>query len=816
MSSNIITLTNNTISGNSANNGTWNFGGGGIMCTYDLWSNGRGPSTITTISNNIISNNSVGGSGGGINCYGSTINSISQNIIIGNSASTTDGGGIWCSNSNGYGTISSIDNTLISNNSANLSTGNGGGIYLDGNSGSNHPTITNVTIANNNAANGGGVYCLNTCNPTFDNCILYGNTATMGPQIFLFDEPSDPAITYSDVQGGKAAIEANGNFYTGTYTNNINALPKFVAPSAGSGSAYNGTYNWTLQGTSPCRDAGDPSGTYPATDLAGNPRVYGSNIDMGAYEYQMSVTTSQKPVSCYGGNNGTATATVVNGSSPYTYAWSANAASQTTQTATGLIAGTYTVSVTDHLNATAWTVVTVTQPNPLYISTSKTDASCVNNNGTASVSASGGTAPYYYLWSTAGTDSTITGLSSGNYSVTVTDTMGCAKTGTVSIQISIAVPPNPVPICAITVDSLSRYNIIVWSKPATSKIQSFLIYRDTANNAYGLIGTVPYDSLSEFIDTVRTKYAANGNPNVSSWRYKIAVLDSCGNTSAMSPFHQTIFIQNNSGNFNWSQYQIEGQPLPVPALTNYLFLRDNNSNGNYATIQTLSASSTLYTDPNYSTYVPTATWRVRTVWNISCAPSIINPKDPWLNTVTVNTSKSNTFRTITPLTTSVSVTDASSCSASDGSLIAHVSGGVTPYTYLWNPTGQTTSVAIALASGNYTVTVTDAHNSTLTTTATVSCPNGASELSLQNSINISPNPSNGTMKVEVAGDDGSMKAIEVYNLYGEKVYSTTVNLPDRQAGRKQESVNLNEADGIYFLKVILENGTVNKKIVITK
>lgn len=151
---------------------------------------------------------------------------------------------------------------------------------------------------------------------------------------------------------------------------------------------------------------------------------------------------------------------------------------------------------------------------------------------------------------------------------------------------------------------------------------TFYVYRDTANNAYGLIGKVSYDSLSMFTDTVRSLYAANGDPRASSWRYKLAMKDSCGNMSAMGPYHQSIFMQNNSGNFSWTDYKIEGQTVPVPALSNYLFKRDNLANGNYALIQTLSASSVSYTDVQYSTYQSTADWRIETLWSISCTATL--------------------------------------------------------------------------------------------------------------------------------------------------------------------------------------------------
>jgi len=176
-----------------------------------------------------------------------------------------------------------------------------------------------------------------------------------------------------------------------------------------------------------------------------------------------------------------------------------------------------------------------------------------------------------------------------------------------------------VPICLVTVDSLSDYNIIVWNKPLNVPIDSFIIYRDIANNNWASIGVVSYDSLSLFIDTARSVGGPNGgDPNATSWRYKIAVMDTCGNVSEMSPYHQTIFIQNISGNFWWNHYEIEGQPIPVPELTNYLFQRDNISDGNWFSVATLSASSTAYTDPQYSTFQTTASWRAQTVWSISC------------------------------------------------------------------------------------------------------------------------------------------------------------------------------------------------------
>ena len=88
-------------------------------------------------------------------------------------------------------------------------------------------------------------------------------------------------------------------------------------------------------------------------------------------------------------------------------------------------------------------------------------------------------------------------------------------------------------------------------------------------------------------------------------------------------------------------------------MNNYLFKRDDLSNGNWNNIQTLSASSTAYTDPNYSTFQSTGSWRVETQWSISCNPSYRTGRD--LNAMAiVNTSRSNIKNQMAPLSAQTS------------------------------------------------------------------------------------------------------------------------------------------------------------------
>src|SRR6185436_17324046 len=132
--------------------------------------------------------------------------------------------------------------------------------------------------------------------------------------------------------------------------------------------------------------------------------------------------------------NGSAQVTAGGGTSPYQYAWSPSGGTATT--ASGLASGSYMVTVTDAHNCIQSASAIVTQPSSLTASIPvSSPVICYGgNNGTAHVSAGGGTAPYQYAWSPSGGTSTIaSGLTAGNYTVTVTDVNNCSRTANVTI-----------------------------------------------------------------------------------------------------------------------------------------------------------------------------------------------------------------------------------------------------------------------------------------------------------------------------------------------------------------------------------------------
>ena len=101
---------------------------------------------------------------------------------------------------------------------------------------------------------------------------------------------------------------------------------------------------------------------------------------------------------------------------------------QTSLTAIGLIAGKYSCVITDALGCSFTSpTVTVTQPLALIATSSFTDVSCDGgSDGTATVTPTGGTLPYTYLWSDGQTSLTAIGLIAGSYSCVITDALGCS------------------------------------------------------------------------------------------------------------------------------------------------------------------------------------------------------------------------------------------------------------------------------------------------------------------------------------------------------------------------------------------------------
>ena len=237
--------------------------------------------------------------------------------------------------------------------------------------------------------------------------------------------PGDYTVTVTDSNGCAVVCEATvgaGNAVvcdivsTATRCGESNGTATVIA----TGGVGNYTYLWNNGFIEP-EIGGLPPGIYSVvvTDAAGCSTS--CVIEVGNSESPTCMTTSTA-AGCADAD-GSATVNASGGLPPYGYAWSNGDAGSTIF---GLVSGTYIVTVTDMAAcSTTCEVVVESTGNAPLCSVAVQDAACGENTGTATVSATGGTPPYSYLWSTGQTSQTIEDLPAGPYVVTVTDIVGC-------------------------------------------------------------------------------------------------------------------------------------------------------------------------------------------------------------------------------------------------------------------------------------------------------------------------------------------------------------------------------------------------------
>lgn len=165
--------------------------------------------------------------------------------------------------------------------------------------------------------------------------------------------------------------------------------------------------------------------------------VYVLRANLGDVCLNNTSSTSSTQASCISCADGTATVTPIGTDGTVTYSWSP--AGGTAATATGLLTGTYYVTITDGFGCVTTDTVFVAYDICWLLSTTtnSTDASCGTcADGAAQVVATGGTGPLTYVWSNGGTSDTIQNVLPGTYYVTITDSLGCVRTDTVVVNFS--------------------------------------------------------------------------------------------------------------------------------------------------------------------------------------------------------------------------------------------------------------------------------------------------------------------------------------------------------------------------------------------
>ncbi|MBK6838089.1 MAG: SprB repeat-containing protein [Bacteroidetes bacterium] len=419
----------------------------------------------------------------------------------------------------------------------------------------------------------------------------------------------------------------------------------------------------------------------------------------------ISISFSQSDVSCNGGSNGSATASPSGGNGSYTaYLWSDG---QTTSTATGLIAGTYSVTVTDGIGCTASNSVTITQPAALVASCSVvSNVSCNGGtNGAADVTASGGTAPY------TGTGS-FTGLAAGSYTYNISDANGC----TASCSVTISEPAALVATCSVVAN--------VSCNGGT----------DGAADVTASGGTTPYTGTGSFTGLAAGSYTYNisdANGCTASCTVTItepAVLSaSCSVASNVSCNGGADGVVTVTGSGGTAPYSVSPSPNGLTAGSYTFTITDANG-------CTTTCSETI-TEPTVLS--ASCSW----VSDASCNGGSDGSASVSATGGTAPYSGTGLIAGLSAGTQTLTVTDANGCTATCSvtineptalvatcSVVSHVScnggtdgaadviasGGTSPYTGTGSFTG--------LAAGAYTYNISDANGCTASCSVTITEP----------------------------------------------------------------------------------------------
>ncbi|CAA9195624.1 hypothetical protein FLA105534_00744 [Flavobacterium bizetiae] len=496
------------------------------------------------------------------------------------------------------------------------------------------------------------------------------------------------------------------------------------------------TYAWAPLGGNSATITGKPAGNYTCTitDANGCTLVKTITINTPA---ALSGTISKTDVSCNGGTNGVATVTATGGVGGYTYSWSPTGG--TAATASGLTAGTYTVTITDANTCSTTASVTIIQPSALSAVTSQTDVLCNGGaTGTATVVASGGTTNYTYIWSpSGGTAATATGLTAGNYSCLITDNNGCTLTKTFTIMqpsVLFATTSQINATCstggqaAVNVSGGTTPYSYSWSNGATTQIVTGLLAGNynvviTDGNGCTLIKNFTITTTNTLVAaTSQTNVLCNGSNTGTA-----SVIPSGAPgpfTYVWAPFGGNADTATNltAGNYSVTITSANGcsivktftitEPTAInitPSQTNLLC--NGAVTGSASVVVTGGTGSYTYSWSPSGGTAATAT-------GLSAGNYTVTIKDANLCVTTQNF----TITQPTAITATTTTTDVSCNSGSNGSATVNATGGTGNYTYTWSPTGGSAATATGLAAGNYTVTITDENNCSITENVSIAEP----------------------------------------------------------------------------------------------
>ena len=424
------------------------------------------------------------------------------------------------------------------------------------------------------------------------------------------------------------------------------------------------TYTWTPSGGAGPNATGLTAGLYTVTVNDASGCVSSATVTI-TEPAVLAATNTQVNVTCNGGTNGSSTVTPTGGTAAYTYAWTPSGGAGAT--GTPLSAGVYNCTVTDANGCTITSVVTITQPPALTATTASTNILCNGGaNGTATVTAAGGTGAYTYAWTPAGgAGPGATGLGPATYTCTITDANGCV----------IA------PTMTVTQPALLTSTSSMTPAPCGSATGTATAAPAGGTGAY----TYSWNPGAQLTQTASGLLAGNytctvTDANNCTCTTIVNVLGTTGQTAVAGPVVNPTCFGGTNGS---ATVVVTGGTAPIT----YAW---TPAGGNAITANNLAAGAYVCT-------ITDANGCVVTVPITLTQPAAVVP------VITAHT-------------------DVSCFGGADGTATATATGGTGAYTWAWNPAAGATPTPTGLSAGVYNLTVTDANGCTGTTSVTIAQP----------------------------------------------------------------------------------------------
>ena len=480
----------------------------------------------------------------------------------------------------------------------------------------------------------------------------------------------------------------------------------------------------------------------------------------------LNTTTTSTNVNCFGDSTGTATVTPSGAQPTVLYQWNNG---KTTATASNLKAGTYTVSVTDGGGCSTTKSFTITQPASLPSATvTPTAVSCFGGtNGTASVTGSGGTASYTFAWTGGATGTSVSNLSSGSYTVTVTDSKGCTATKAFSVT-----QPTSLPSATVTPTAVSCFGgangaasvtgsggttgyTFAWTGGGTGTSVSNLSsgsYTVTVTDSKGCTATKAF-SVSQPTQITSNVNTTNAGCGVANGTASVTATGGTAGYSYLWSNGQTTNTINNLALGTYTVTITDSKNCTVANSTNVngsaLFAVSKSTVNNKCFGDNSGSASVSVSGgtPSYSydwsnggtnssiANVAAGTYFLTTTDGSGCAKT---------DTIVITQPTS-----LSAITTSVNA----NCAANNGNASATISGGTPTYSYVWN-NGQTSATATNLIAGSYSITVKDANNCTTSAAITVGANNTLTSSASASNINCF-NGNDGAITITANGGSGN-------------------------------------------------------------